>query len=279
MYPYQSIVDFKLTRGSWVSYPPHFHLHCEFMFVLEGSVSVTVDGFTYTAKAGDVIFIMPHQIHSFVKIPVENHVFTIFVSSIFLMEYLDRINETVPVSPVIHLDKQEDVALCRNLLENVEKRIAEKYGINLHQQHYPVESGTWRSIVKSALLIVLENCEWTERVESSSDLAGRVLDYCMEHYKGDISIAQVALSLGVSDHLVTRVFSEKFRCSFRSYINSLRISNAAEMLINSDDPIMEIAYAVGYSTLRTFNRAFLAEKGVTPTDFRKEYRILKEQGR
>ncbi len=275
MYEYQSIVDFKLVRNRWVSYPPHFHLHCEFMYVLTGEVYVTVGGVTHTAREGDVIFIPPHQIHAFTRSPIVE-VFTTFVSSIFLMEYLDRMNDQIPISPVIHFAKQEDAELCRHLFEVVEKKSSAKYCVNVNHD-YPIDSSVLRSLVKSALLIVLENCEWTVRVETKSDLSGKVLDYCLEHYKGDISIAQLSAALGVSEHAVTRVFSESFRCSFRSYINSLRITNASEQLVKSSAPIMDIAYAVGYSTLRTFNRAFLAEKGMTPSEFRKQYGKMTEE--
>ncbi len=118
---------------------------------------------------------------------------------------------------------------------------------------------------------LIESGKWAEKVGQHENLGDRILGYCLEHYRETFSIEQIAEALDVRSYIVTRTFSERFHCSFRSYINNLRIANAADQLAKSDTPIMEIASSVGFSTLRTFNRVFLTEKGLTPSEFRKTY--------
>ena len=62
--------------------------------------------------------------------------------------------------------------------------------------------------------------------------------------------------------------SSKLHIGFNDYINSLRVSNACKHLLNSDRSVTEISEIVGFNTLRTFNRAFFKQMGVTPSQYR-----------
>ncbi|HNV47732.1 MAG TPA: helix-turn-helix transcriptional regulator, partial [Spirochaetota bacterium] len=52
------------------------------------------------------------------------------------------------------------------------------------------------------------------------------------------------------------------------YVNELRVRDAAAMLDGTSENIIDIAFAVGFESLRTFNRAFLKVMNVTPTEYR-----------
>lgn len=47
-----------------------------------------------------------------------------------------------------------------------------------------------------------------------------------------------------------------------------RIKEAANMLRNSDSTVSYIAFAVGYSDIYTFSKAFKKKMGLTPTAYR-----------
>ena len=54
------------------------------------------------------------------------------------------------------------------------------------------------------------------------------------------------------------------------YITRLRIDEAAGKLAAGDPEIIDVAYACGFESLRTFRRAFTRFTGTTPRDFRKK---------
>ena len=58
-----------------------------------------------------------------------------------------------------------------------------------------------------------------------------------------------------------------------SYMNELKIRRATELLINSNDSIFDISFAVGYQNCSYFNKQFKTIIGMTPG----EYRFLKSQ--
>ena len=43
----------------------------------------------------------------------------------------------------------------------------------------------------------------------------------------------------------------------------------ARLLLNTSEEVVQISEAVGYSSPRTFNRAFFKQTGVSPTEYRK----------
>jgi AraC-like DNA-binding protein len=58
--------------------------------------------------------------------------------------------------------------------------------------------------------------------------------------------------------------------SLVQYVKRLRINLACQILMSDEQaPITDICFEVGYNNLSNFNRQFLAEKGMTPTRFRR----------
>jgi hypothetical protein len=54
------------------------------------------------------------------------------------------------------------------------------------------------------------------------------------------------------------------------YVKRLRINLACQILMSDEKAsITSICYEVGYNNLSNFNRQFLAEKGMTPSRFRR----------
>ena len=94
----------------------------------------------------------------------------------------------------------------------------------------------------------------------------------MQNYTDAISLDKMAAELHASKYYISRLFGEKIKISFNDYINMLRINDAKERLQKTDDSITEIGIAVGYNTIRSFNRAFLAQTGMQPREYRHAYR-------
>ena len=193
-----------------------------------------------------------------------------FVSPLFLPEYSERFKDSVPASPVVHVGNAEDIRLCRELFGAMDS-LYEKAREKELEKGTTERDSTALALAKAGVAILMDYTEWKEKTVSSPDTTREILDYCLNHYKTDLSIQSLAAALGISTYLVTRAFSKDFRCGFRQYINSLRIDDASKKLISGSEPITQIAFSVGFDTLRTFNRAFLAEKSVTPSEFRRRY--------
>lgn len=71
--------------------------------------------------------------------------------------------------------------------------------------------------------------------------------------------------------------------SFIDFLTDIRLGAASRALVDSSLSIAEIGYDCGFNNLSNFNRIFKKKKGVTPKEFRDNYRknktIIKRFGR
>lgn len=88
-----------------------------------------------------------------------------------------------------------------------------------------------------------------------------------------LSISDMARALGTQDHKLRQTINQHLgHRNFASFINQYRIEAAKNHLSDpnaADQTVLSIAYEVGFASLGPFNRAFRAQTGMSPTEFRK----------
>ena len=102
-----------------------------------------------------------------------------------------------------------------------------------------------------------------------------VMEYIRQNYRDDISREGLASLVGLHPDNLGKMFKVRTGKKIGDFINSLRIEEAMGMLSGSDTPVVDIAFAVGFESLRTFNRSFAAFAGVTPSAYRETVRTRK----
>ena len=94
--------------------------------------------------------------------------------------------------------------------------------------------------------------------------------YFNEHYNESINIEEYARSRGMSVSWFLRNFKQVTKQSPMQYILALRINNAINLLETTDYNLTEIASIIGYDNPLYFSRLFKKQKGISPSDYRKE---------
>jgi AraC-like DNA-binding protein len=94
-------------------------------------------------------------------------------------------------------------------------------------------------------------------------------------YRQDgLTIGMLAQKLDLPEYRLRRLINQGLGYrNFNSFLNRYRIGEAKTALADSDQqavPILTIAMDAGFSSLGPFNRAFKAETGLTPSDYRRE---------
>ncbi|WP_304188176.1 helix-turn-helix domain-containing protein [Phenylobacterium aquaticum] len=109
-----------------------------------------------------------------------------------------------------------------------------------------------------------------------AQLAG-ALDHAMtvdRAYRQDgLTIGALAARQGLTEHRLRRLINQGLgHRNFNAFLNSHRIAEARAALADPTQvqvPILTIALDTGFASLGPFNRAFKAETGQTPTDYRR----------
>lgn len=95
--------------------------------------------------------------------------------------------------------------------------------------------------------------------------------------ENDLKLETLAEKLNSNRHFVSQVINQVYKTNFFDYINANRIGEAKRLLVNDELNIIEVAYAVGYNNKGTFNLAFKRITGLTPTEFRKNHTLVKQE--
>jgi AraC family transcriptional regulator len=74
---------------------------------------------------------------------------------------------------------------------------------------------------------------------------------------------------GVHPSHFTRVFRRALKQSPATYVRRLRLDWAADALVRTDQPLVEIAASSGFADQSHFTRAFRRHVGATPSAYRR----------
>jgi AraC-like DNA-binding protein len=96
----------------------------------------------------------------------------------------------------------------------------------------------------------------------------KALWFIENRLSGEISLADIARSVGVSSHHLARAFGEATGLSLMRYARGRRLSEAARSLAAGAPDILEVAIGAGYGSHEAFTRAFRQQFGVTPETLR-----------
>ena len=93
-------------------------------------------------------------------------------------------------------------------------------------------------------------------MEQQNEIVKKVLNYIEGNIEKEINVDNIARSVGYSKFYLNRLFSQCTGITIYKYLQSRRLTIAAEKLIKTDDPITKIAYEAGYESQQAFSLAF-----------------------
>lgn len=100
-------------------------------------------------------------------------------------------------------------------------------------------------------------------------VAKKVVDYIETHIDEDLSLDKIANALNYSKFYISRVFNEETEHTIYKYMQRRRLTLAAQKLVETKQPIAEIAYEAHYDSQQAFTLAFRKLYKCTPKIYRK----------
>ncbi|MFA9381005.1 MAG: response regulator [Acetanaerobacterium sp.] len=95
-----------------------------------------------------------------------------------------------------------------------------------------------------------------------------------EHYMDNLSLKSLGEQFYINSVYLGQVFKKHYGISFKEYLNAYRIDRAANLLIDTDSKVYEIAEAVGYNNPDYFISKFVQQKEKTPHQYRTCFREI-----
>lgn len=96
----------------------------------------------------------------------------------------------------------------------------------------------------------------------------KALWFIESHFAGEITLEEIATTVGVSRFHMTRAFGTATGHSIMRYVRGRRLTEAAKALSRGAPDILSVALDAGYGSHEAFTRAFREEFGVSPETIR-----------
>lgn len=239
---------------------PHLHYHVEFFYLCEGRVTVWVDSVPYTAEAGDLVMVFPNQLHQFRSEVGGRERYKLFIVSPDLVpEFAATFNSTLPHSPIVRGTCRDPLLLgIIDGLFSVSAAEPAKYTAEVQKGYITAFFG-----------MLLPQMQLDEVRLGDSRAVREVVSFCSQNYTSDLSLEVLERTLHLNKYYISHLFSSKLGIRFNDYVNSLRVSHACRLLRDTPLPVTEISDIVGFNTQRTFNRAFVKFRGLSPVEYRR----------
>lgn len=242
---------------------PHYHSNIEIIYVIEGEIVVTISGQSRRLKAGDIAVSNSYDTHSYVT--PEHSVIKVLIIPLELAGSFSRMSEGQTFASPFLCDPSfsSDIydALCKLERINSDNSLAAK-------GYLYVILGTLADGISMA------PCS---KDTSAVGPIRNMLVYLDLNFRDPIQITDLAKKFGYNKDYLSRVFNSTLNCGFKYYLNLLRARNAANLILNSDMSISDIAYESGFTSQRTFNRSFKELYHVTPMEFKQMSRIERDK--
>ncbi|MDQ6422934.1 helix-turn-helix domain-containing protein [Paenibacillus sp. LHD-117] len=261
--------DVQLHSVNYV--PSHWHNSIEIIFVLRGELEATVNQTKYALSEGDVLLINDCHVHEVIGMGM-NIIATFLIPTGYLKENLKGA-ETKQFRCFSGSARKEQ----RQALDRIRQYMAEMVYIQ-HKQGETFElEMRIRMLSIFSLLIKQFEAEAEDgggaMNEKYMDRMLRIITYIDEHYSEPISLQAIAEREYLSIPYLSKFFSENIGVNFQTYITSIRLKNAVDELLRSADAsIADIALKHGFPNAKSFYSAFKSRYGLTPNDYRKQYR-------
>ncbi len=248
--------DVKLFIGEMTHYPFPTHVHemAELVILTAGSATLGIDGIPCTLSPGDAAVAFPLVPHSYEKLsPDVRGIVAIFPPEV-IPEYGSTFHSLIPETPLLPSDRSgPDTAFAVSRLSVL--NMEEDLPLCVAYLH----------ILLAGILHRLSYHPAYDYNEGS--LGRRIMRHISDHLYEDLTLETVSHALGISPSHLSHFFAEKLRINFRRFINANRIARARLLMRDPNLTLTEICGSCGYTSMRTFRRAFLAEVGCLPSEY------------
>ena len=228
----------------------HLHEYSELLYCQNGEGIVTVNGQQIPLRKKQFVWLPPNYVHQYDFQNAE------LICAVFS-------NDLIPLF-FQQLSKKQLVTapLESGELQSVFERLHQ-----LQKENYVLVSGYLNLIGAK----VLAESQLEEARYTDFTLYQKIITYLSEHYTEDITLAKLARMFGYNEKYLSHALHTLTGIHFRQFLTVYRINHAKRLLESQiNDSIAEVAMKSGFSAMNTFQRAFKAMCGITPSEYKRK---------
>ena len=251
------------------SYKLHWHPQIELLYVVKGSIQVTVNGVTYHLGQEELIVINQEEIHSTNHTDQDNLVIAIQLSNSeneFFFPFQDYTFRTA----VLTDPEQEDTAARKKLRSLIIQIIWEynKRSSGFENAILSLAHSLVTNLVRFNYIIRNDGRRSASLGENELLRMSNILLYIKRHYNEKISLQDIAEKEHISYYYLSHFFKSAAGISFQDYLKDFRIDKSLDLLKDSKNTVTGIAFECGFSNIKAYTSAFKEKYHMLPSEYR-----------
>lgn len=244
-------------------YPKHWHRSLELFYVSKTGCTVWCNGKTNVLKDDDLVIINsgePHECYGFGE--GEKAGCSLIISYGLLEEIFPEFDNWY----FIVGEKNE---AYRKLTQKMMEML------RIYKDEDEWKALRLRSVMYEILYILVNNFKVNKesvidvKTQKYEERYKKILEYIKKNYTYEITLNGTAEYFGLSQEHFSRSFKNYVGQTFTSYVKSLRVDRARELLLQTDLNIIDIATHVGEPDAKALIRDFKKVYTFTPHQYRK----------
>lgn len=256
----------QLQRKGYFAMPrPHAHPFYELYYLLDGQRVYFINGKVYTVQKGDLIVVVPNDLHATSSSSVEKF-------ERVLIEFApDFIAPTEP--PLLELPPFRESALIRLPLKEQQavERLLQQMLAECRERPALYVSCV-RQLLTELLIRIHRSCGSGSQPPGGGhpmhQKVTEIASYINTHYKEPITLELAAKQFYISPAYLSRIFLKLTGFHFSEYVRVVRIREAQKLLQTTRSKVQTIAEQVGFEHISHFNKTFKAIAGMPPLRYR-----------
>lgn len=264
-------IDQQIRIPSFMMKYDHSHNYCEIFYLKRGSCVYKVNKKKYHLSEGDLFIVKAGDPHSTCyegNTESERLVIACDPGSLhdeFLSAHPD-IQKTLNTSGKIVISSS-----VRSRLENLfEEMLTEN---NLPDEY---SADLLTVLVMKFLMIIQRSGIFVYEQMNSSDEISAVIEQSINYIALNYSMPLTLDKLSHMFNLCPSYFSKKFKqetgMTFKEYLNHIRLYQASQMLLTTDDSITKISLNCGFNSSNYFKDCFHKSYHISPREYRNQHK-------
>lgn len=246
----------------------------ELILITEGQGVSCYDGLEYPLSAGDVYVVHPGYTHAYRQTEDLSLCRVIFDGERLGLDSLS-ITHLPGLYALFILDPEAGSSSFDSRLHLNEKQLRRtREIIDELRQEFEQESPGYRMVTQHLLLFLIGKLgRWYNQVPSKETEAdpriNKSIAFMEQRFYEALTVEDLAVQSGMSERAYYRSFQKTTGVSPNQYLNSLRISQACDLLKYSKMTVTEVAMECGFQSGSYMNRLFKKQMEMTPLEYRK----------
>jgi AraC-like DNA-binding protein len=256
----------------------HVHSYFEICYAWQGRGLFRINGVDYPVNAGEVFVAKPDEPHEIIS--SEDDPLGIYFWSYTLVPPPSP-TEQGDIDALLYafMDSRRWVQVSPPMQRTLEL---------LTEEIVRREPGYAQAIEALVSKLLLDTARAVTDVISSGQpehnvneaLVRDMVRYLHDNYTRAIRVRDVAAQVHLSERHTNRLFRQVMGVSIKEYLTNFRLEIAAQLLLNRQSSVTEVAFATGYHDVRYFITLFRQHTGFTPAAFQRRdgTRFVHEEG-